>query len=218
MSTGKILGGVLIGVGAIAAAPFTGGGSLFAAGVSLSAALGGTAAAAAVGAGVVGGVAGAAMSEKEKKEREKEQKNQFKEGVKTGSNKTKQKFNSILKTQKRRDELMLTSIKVGVYVAKVDGVIDEKEIKDLEKLSQFIHENPTTPPVIKDEINKILKSEISFNEIKSDVSSLLKGKSNNEKQQLEKYFLKLIQTIINSDGRVDPKEEVFLTKWKNIKF
>lgn len=89
MSAGKILGGVLLGVGAIAATPFTGGGSLFAAGVSLSAALGGSATFAALGVGVAGGTAGAVIAKKEKKDREKENKNHFIEGVKSGAIKTK---------------------------------------------------------------------------------------------------------------------------------
>lgn len=65
---GKVLAGVAIGVGAVAAAPFTGGGSLLGAatlGASLSGA--GTIAAAS-GAGLAGAAAGKAMSRREERE------------------------------------------------------------------------------------------------------------------------------------------------------
>ena len=69
----KILGGVAIGVGAVAAAPFTGGGSLLAAGVSLGSSLAGAGAvAAAVAAGSAGAVAGAALSKQEDEQRKRE--------------------------------------------------------------------------------------------------------------------------------------------------
>ena len=218
MGAGKIIGGVLLGVGAIAAAPFTGGGSLFAAGVSLSAALGGSAAAAAVGAGIAGAAAGAAIDAKDKKDRIKEGTNKFKEGTKAGENKVKNKFSKILMTQKERDELMLISIKIGVYVSSVDGKIDQKELKELEKLTLFINDNPTTPQIIKNEINKILKSDISQTELQSDVSAFLKNKKEKRKQEYQAFFLKLIQTIVESDGKLHSKEVEFINNWKKINF
>ncbi|AFU68738.1 hypothetical protein P700755_001923 [Psychroflexus torquis ATCC 700755] len=214
MSTGKILGGILVGVGAIAAAPFTGGGSLFAAGVSLSAALGGTAVAAAVGAGIAGGTAGAVMANKENKEKDQANKNHFNEGVKSGENETKQKFNSILKTQKDRDELMLISIKIGVYVSKVDGVIDKKELEELNKLCLFIKQNPTTPQFIKDEVNIIINSSITFSELNTEIDKFLETKSESYKSQTIIFFDKLIETIINADKYVHTKESEFLKNWR----
>lgn len=214
MSTGKILGGVLLGVGAIAAAPFTGGGSLFAAGVSLSAALGGGATAAAVGAGIAGGTIGATMASKEKKEKETANKNHFNEGVKSGENKVKEKFNSILKTQKERDELMLISIKIGIFVSKIDGTIDSRELEEINKLCLFINNNPTTPDFIKKEVNKIINSDITFNEINSQVNSFLEDKPNDYKSKTHDFFVKLIETIISSDGNSHPKEIEFLNIWK----
>lgn len=215
MSTGKILGGVLIGVGAIAAAPFTGGGSLFAAGVSLSAALGGTAAtAAAAAAAVAGGATGAAISSKEKKEKELANKNHFNEGVKSGENNVKRKFNTILRSQKDRDELMLISIKLGVYVSKVDGVIDKNELEELNKLCLFIDQNPTTPKLIKEEVNKIINSDITYSELNIEIDRFLETKSENYKSQMIIFFDKLIATIINADKYEHTKETEFLKNWR----
>jgi uncharacterized membrane protein YebE (DUF533 family) len=216
MSTGKIIGGVLIGVGAIAAAPFTGGGSLFAAGVSLSAALGGSAAiGAAVGAGALGGAAGAGIAYKEKQDNRKANDNHFKEGMKSGSNRTKQKFSTILKTQKERDKLMLLSIKIGVYVSKIDGHIDPRELAEIEKLSLFINHNPTTPEFIKKEVQKIIKSDISFKEIHDDMDDFLKDKSKPYIKKTINFYTKLIETIINADKKAHPQEEEFLKNWKS---
>ena len=60
----KVIGGAVIGVGAIAAAPFTGGGSLLGA-ASLASSLAGAGALAA-GAGAAGATAGAVMGRREK--------------------------------------------------------------------------------------------------------------------------------------------------------
>ncbi|MGL6001903.1 MAG: hypothetical protein ACRCZ4_07380, partial [Plesiomonas sp.] len=65
---GKILTGIAVGVGAVAAAPFTGGGSLLG-GVSLIASLSGAGTiATAVGAGAVGGLVGAAVADSDEEE------------------------------------------------------------------------------------------------------------------------------------------------------
>ncbi|MCG8796681.1 TerB family tellurite resistance protein [Tenacibaculum finnmarkense] len=211
MSTGKILGGILLGVGAIAAAPFTGGGSLFAAGVSLSAALGGGALA--IGAAAVGGVAGAVIGEKEKEDIKESNKNHFKEGTVAGGNKVKEKFSSILKTQKDRDELVLISMKLGVYISKIDNIIHHKELKELNKLCFFINQNPSTPKFIKDEVDNILNRNIEFNEIQYEVNKFLNRKSDDDKKKTLVFFDKLIKTIVEADNHSHPKEIEFMNKW-----
>ena len=110
--------------------------------------------------------------------------------MKSGANKTKEKFNSILKTQKERDELMLISIKIGVFVSKIDGVIDPSELEEINKLCLFINNNPTTPAFIKKEVNKIINSDITFNEINSDVKSFLQDRW--KKLQFYIFFIQRI--------------------------
>ena len=63
MSFWKILAGAAIGVGAVAAAPFTGGGSVLGAATLVASLSGAGTAAAAVGAGVVGGAVGASIGD-----------------------------------------------------------------------------------------------------------------------------------------------------------
>lgn len=218
MSTGKILGGVLVGLGAIAAAPFTGGGSLFAAGVSLSAALAGSSVglAAAVGGGIIGGATGAGLSYKESQHNKNRNEHHFNEGVKAGGNRVKEKFTPIIKVQKERDELMLLCVKIGVYVSKIDGVIDPQELAEIDKLCMFINENPTTPEFLKKEIQRIIKSNIAFSQINEDVDRFLMGKSKKDRTNTLNFFTRFIETIINADKEVHPKEDDFLKRWKRI--
>lgn len=75
MGLGKILaytvGGVALGVGAVAAAPFTGGGSLFGAATLAGSLMGAGTIAAAAGTAAVAGGAGAYVARKENEEDEK---------------------------------------------------------------------------------------------------------------------------------------------------
>lgn len=215
MSTGKIILGTLIGVGAIAAAPFTGGGSVLA-GFSLAASLAG-AGGIAVGAGLAGGLAGAAIGEKEKKDRVKENESRFNEGAKAGENATKEKFGFILKTQKERDLLTLISLKLGVYISKIDNQLHSNEIEEIQNLYFIISNSPNTPEVIKLEIQKMLHPnfKISFEEIISEVKDFLKTKGADEKKNFYEYFDKLINRIIYSDGHCHTAEMDFSNKWMN---
>ena len=81
MDAWKILGGVAIGVGAVAAAPFTGGGSVLAGATALSSLAGAGTIAAAVGAGAVGAGVGAKMAYDEEQEKEEERKKQAEQNL-----------------------------------------------------------------------------------------------------------------------------------------
>ena len=70
MGFGKILGLAVLGVGAIAAAPFTGGGSILGAATIAGSLAGAGTIAAAAGAGAVGAGVGYALSRKEEEEEE----------------------------------------------------------------------------------------------------------------------------------------------------
>lgn len=213
MSTGKIILGVLVGVGAIAAIPFTAGGSVFG-GASLIASLAG-AEVLAVGAAVVGGAAGAAMSEKDKKDRKKESENQFKDGTKAGENATKEKFADFIQSQKDRDILVLISVKLGVYISKLDGNVDPKEIDEINNIYFIINDSPNTPTVVKDQIKKIIHPsfQISYQDVIIEVKEFLKLKSQTQRIEYYKYFDKLISKIISADGHNHPAELDFYSKW-----
>lgn len=195
MKTGQILAGVFVGVGAIASAPYTGGASLFA-GTSLAASLKG------------------AIGPKEMKEQALRRENQFKKGWRNGKISTKEKFPSLLKTQKDRDEIMIISIKVGVFLINEYKQNKEEELEDLKKLIFFIDENPTTPMAIKEIINNILSSEITFDELIGDVKLYLNDKNAEEKIKIDMFFENLVKLSIKSDGQFNKREREFIEKWK----
>ena len=162
MGLGKILaytvGGVALGVGAVAAAPFTGGGSIFGA-VALGSSLmgAGTIAAAAGTAAAVGG-AGAYMAKKENEEDEKlnqelaEQKlraDKLEEGIKK----------ALITFQGDREyfNYIIGLTAIGLAMANVDGEIAPEEIGELEK---FIGEiaNSNYPPYVKQAINDLYEN------------------------------------------------------------
>ncbi len=97
MSIFKVLGGIAIGVGAVAAAPFTGGGSVLGAATLLGSLTGAGAIASAVGAGTVGAAAGVALSVKEKNDQTSKEQHARNEGVKAGELLASQKYEARLK-------------------------------------------------------------------------------------------------------------------------
>lgn len=212
MSTWKIIGGIVLGVGAVAAAPFTGGGSVLGA-ATLAGSLTGAAATAA-GAGVVGGIAGAAMGEKEKEDRKRQNRNKYKEGSKAGANKTKQKFNTIIEKQKQRDKFMLLCVAIGSYVAKCDNEFHPLEKEELNNFIGRVNKSSTVPEPIRKEIEKITKTNISYDRLVYEVKMYLKKQPSDLIKKDIDFFTDLIEKIIHADNIVHEKENEFLCKWR----
>lgn len=110
---------------------------------------------------------------------------------------------------------MLLAIKIGVYVSKIDGKIDDKELEELNKLSLFIEQNPSTPKAVKKEVKKIIKSDFTFAQLSSNIDLFLKDKPENYQLQTTDFFNKLIETIVNADGTVHFLEKDCLKNWNN---
>lgn len=157
MGWGKILSGVAIGVGAVAAVPFTGGGSVLGA-ATLLGSLGTTGAVAgAVGAGVVGAAAGAALSEDEEAEKEALQKSAASAKLKA------EKFENIANEHKEHTHLILALSALGISMANADGDISDEE---LEELNEFVGglSSQKYPSHIVEQIEGWLSTPPSFNE------------------------------------------------------
>ena len=162
MGIGKVLaytaGGVVLGVGAVAAAPFTGGGSIFA-GVGLGSSLmgAGTIAAAAGRAAAVGG-AGAYVARKENEEDEKlnqelaEQKlraDKLEEGIK--------KALSTFQGDREYFNYIIGLTAIGLAMANADGEIAPEERRELEEFIGGIA-NSNYPPYVKQAINDLYEN------------------------------------------------------------
>lgn len=193
---GKVLTGAAIGVGAIALAPFTGGGSL-AAGASLGASLAGAGTvAAAAGAGVAGAVAGAVSQEMEDdakyEEIKKAKKASFEDGIKEGVTLTVEEL-------KKRDDYMLAVTAFVYYVARVDGSISEEEEAELNEDLVFIKENSDLSDALIDKLDRISKDKyIGFEDVKFYLDNVSVENLGS--------FRKNLREIIEADGVIHEEE------------
>lgn len=204
----KILGGIALGIGAVAAAPFTGGGSLLA-GASLAASLAGAATVAtAVGAGAVGAVVGAAMSDSDREKGRRE-------GERTATAKYQLKMDQLLGEFERAKrtmtddkayyELLVAMYAVGIATAKADGVISEEELADLEQLTAGIATS-NLPSHVKDSFNLLRANPPNFNTAMEYVKKL-NGVN-------IKLFENVIEVISYSDGVQTPQEIALLEAFR----
>lgn len=209
---GKILAGVAVGVGAVAAAPFTGGGSLLGGASVLASLAGAGTIAAATGAGLTGAIVGAAMADSDEKDKE----NIKNEGKAEG------KAESLLEMGKLEEKLIeaLTNLKshdkhfkaiialeaVGVACAACDGDFSDNE---------------------KEEIGEFVKGMLAQS-IPEDVKAKIQSIYDNPPTVKEAYILAeasgvsldvyedLIKFVMQIDG-IKEEERVFVQAWSQLK-
>ena len=200
MGVFKILGFAALGVGAVAAAPFTGGGSLLGA-ATLAESLAGAGAVAAA-AGAVGSVVGMAESDEEEEERRSERKTvheaAFNGGVKKGTDATKKKFEAILE---KENNYRIGIFALGMCVAAKDDDIAAEELEEIERYlgrpDNELNHN------IAEELENICDNIPEFYEVKS---KYLEQFSNDDLKNLNDF----VHAIIEADGIISDKEHDFL--------
>lgn len=198
---GKALIGASIGVVAVAAAPFTGGGSLLG-GATLAASL--TGAGAIAGAAGVAGAAGGAIiqgvEDKKKMEQVKEAKEfAFQDGVKKG------KAMIVEQIQKYADFCLATTA-LSFWIARSDGSISEEEMLELDFDLDAIKKNKDLPDAVKNELARIsLDEKLSFRDVKKYLDKV----SVETLQELEKD----IEEIIMANGEIGKDEEKAKSKF-----
>ncbi len=210
MGLGKILIGAAIGVGAVAAAPFTGGGSILA-GTSLAGSLTGAATvAAAAGAGTLGAVSGAAISDIEEEEREIERRKAkergFEDGFNQGQAAKMEKVNKILKDVRKRDDFLIALTAVCYAVANCDGEISSEELDELDYYLNFINNNSTLTPAVKGQLTRIKNTKAPFDKI-------IKKLDRVDVNDLD-TFEEVINNMVHADDYVAPEEFDVLEEWK----
>ncbi len=209
MSPWKILGGVAIGVGAVAAAPFTGGGSLLGGATALASLAGAGTVAAAVGAGAVGAGIGAKLSHDEEKKKKEQDDKIAEQALKM--NKIEEALNNAqpqLKEQEDYFNLLKAMTAIGIACANCDGEIAEEE---RESIDEFIGGvvNSGLPQNIKDDINHIYQNpprlRLAFDMV--------------QKVKLNSYelFDNIIDITIMADGKEHEKEIEFKQDWEQLK-
>lgn len=205
---GKVLGGAAIGVGAVALAPFTGGGSV-AAGVSLMGSLAG-AGAIATGAATAGVTAGKMMHKAEEERKEEQIKRakeaSFEDGMYEGMSKSEEEIDR-LRAYERIHRYIIGVTMFAYYVAKIDGEVSEEEQLEIDHdLSAFV-DNHEIPKEILNKLHEISQMDkIVFSDVKVYLDDITVD-------TLAK-FDKDLQEIIEADGVIHPQEEKAQQIWR----
>jgi tellurite resistance protein len=193
MGWGKILGLAALGVGAVAAAPFTGGGSILGA-ATLAGSLAGAGAVAA-GAGAVGAGVGYAISRKdEEEEKAKEEKI-------ANFNQKSQKAESALKEHEKHTNLILALSALGCAMANADGEISPDELIELNEFVGGLS-SQSYPTHIVNQINEFISNPPTF----SEAVKHLKKVNSVEYHEIRN----LLVMIMESDGIIHTREQSFL--------
>ena len=211
----KILAGATIGVGAIAAAPFTGGGSVLA-GASLIGSLAGVGTiAAAVGVGAAGAAAGVYLSDVEEEEQENRERKAREVGKEAGEKIAAEKYETMMKELVCRfsayvdfERKLVGLFAISMAVANAAGVISEEEKADLDQLVSGISSS-SLPPHITGLITRLRNTPPSFD--------LAMSKAKDYGCTTEDIDA-VVNIISNSDNIITPEAEVFMYKWNEHNF
>jgi uncharacterized membrane protein YebE (DUF533 family) len=200
MGIGKILGLAALGVGAVAAAPFTGGGSVLGA-ATLAGSLGTAGAVAgAVGAGAAGAVAGKALSDMDEDEK-KAQETKIAE-----YHQKAQKSEAVLKEHEKHTNCILALSALGCSMANADGEISPEEIEELNEFVGGIS-SQGYPRHIVEQIEDMISNPPTFNEAMEYLTKV----ETIEFPELRNFLV----MIMESDDVIHQKEEAFLKAFDN---
>lgn len=202
MGFGKILGLAVLGVGAIAAAPFTGGGSILGAATIAGSLAGAGTIAAAAGAGAVGAGVGYALSRKE--EEEEQDKNEKIAKLSKKAEKFEENFKraiSQFQGDKEYFNFIVASTAFGMAIANADGEISNDELIEINEFVGGIASS-NYPQHIVYTITQLKDNPPSFNEAMKYL----------EKVNVSNYksIRSLIELVIEADGIIHEKEKAFL--------
>lgn len=208
-----IAGGLIVGVGAIAAAPFTGGGSVVG-GVTLLASLSGAGAAAAA-AGGVGAAVGAAVSSSSKN---RAQEDAFRQGREAGAAEYLAKVHELeqhlaqaaatFREHNQFNAFIVCLIAVGAAMAACDGHVHELEQEHLREfvVGLSVHALPST---VQETVERLIASPPTFDEATQYVETL--------GQAVWPLIDGLLAVVSEADGEVTGEELAFLQSWETYK-
>lgn len=201
----RTAGWIAAGVGAVVAAPVTGGGSVAA---LIGAA--GTTTAAGVAIGVTAGLAGSALTDDSKEKARSEGRNQGRaekakevEKLKVALEQQEKHFSS----HKDYEDYLVALTSVGMACANCDGHISEEEQKEIKEFISGISVSKL-PVSLKRRLEEIINTEISLN------TAFELAKPFMRTEQDKQDFLDVIEMTMLADGYVSEKEEQFLESWK----
>lgn len=141
----------------------------------------------------------------------------FNEGYTKGEEDVKQNLQNVLSMVRSRDEFMLLAVKIAVHIAKCDSDFSFMEHREIDRYIGQLNSSPIVPQIIKNRIEEIKSSNLSFDQLVTETKSFLRQYCNVQNQNdVVLCIQNLIIDMIYADGKVHPAEEAFLTKWQRI--
>jgi uncharacterized membrane protein YebE (DUF533 family) len=208
---GKILAGAAVGVGAVAAAPFTGGGSLLGAATLASSLAGAGTVAAAAGVGVAGAAAGAAwaVSDEDNESRARN------EGRNEGKAEMAAKFEALqsslhdtlmaLKEHDKHFNALIAMEAVGVACAACDGDFSDNERQEIGEFVKGMGEQ-SVPEKVRTKMEDIYNNPPSVRE------AFVLAEHSGVPMHI---FVDLIKFVMEIDG-IKQEEQEFLVAWGQL--
>ncbi len=205
MSFWSKVGWVAAGVGAVVAAPITGGGS-----VALLVGAAGTTTAAGVALGAAGGLAASSFLGESTEEAEDRGKREGRAQSSVEINKLAKAFDKQAKHFSSHEEYfdyIIALQTVGLACAVCDGRIMAAERAEIEEFVSGVASSKL-PESIKQRIAKVSKTRPTIDTAFELAKPFLSTKED------KRNFEDLIELTMLADGRIHPKEEAFIKSWK----
>lgn len=216
MSFWKVLGGAALGVSAIAAVPFTGGGSVIGA-VTLLGSLSGAGVAAA-SAGATGAAAGAAWGKygknKQKKAEEKTKQTVRQEEAAKHAlelDKLKHQLAQMMQDIASREQFTVTAFALGICCANADGHICESEMEELDVLVSGIGTSNKFSKTTKMQIAEMKRNPPNLD----TVWALIKEHGLDDAEHLN-IFSTIVEMMVLADNETTESERVFVKTWNSL--
>lgn len=206
----KALGGATLGVAAVAAAPFTGGGSVLGAATLAGSLAGAGTIAAAAGTGLAGAAAGVMLTKKEEETNREKLKESLAVKEVLIKQKLANKFNKVINSTTKFYEYIIAMHAVGISVAHADGYL---AIEEQHAIDEFISgaSHAKLPENVIQQIKYFAENPPSLKTAFKLVYDLNLNES--ELQDID-Y---LIDFVINSDDDVHEKEILFKEEWMRLR-
>ena len=208
----KMLAGAAIGVGAIAAAPFTGGGSVLGAATLLGSLSG--AGALAAGAGVAGAAAGAALAKKEEKKYDNARKEGYQQAAAEHALKMGElqlKLAEMMADIAKREQFIVTAFALGICCAYADGSVCNTELDELDYLVAGIGSSEILSETTKKRIIDMQMSPPNLN----TVWAMIKKYGFDTERHLN-IFSTIVELVVHADAIETPEEKEFIERWNSL--
>ncbi|WP_417826830.1 hypothetical protein [Thalassospira povalilytica] len=216
LSPWAILGGAIVGVAAVAAAPFTGGGSVFGA-ATLLGSLAGTGAVTATAAGL-GAVTGGVVSGVSQKSKEKEQSKlinaSYNAGLAENLIQIRDLEQQLAKAaehymeQNKSNEFVICLFAVGAAIAACDGEFHGDEEMHLREFIMGAS-TQTAPPSLQEAFQTLLTRPPTFDEAMLYVKKLDRG--------VWPVIDDILTVVSEADGKLSEEELTFIGQWNEFK-